>query len=120
MSAMGTTAQFLCEELQKLGATGVVVSTNLPLTPDDRIRPEKPVDPGVAVYFQHHGRSMVFACDKYEGIAYNLQAIAKTIAAIRGIEGWGTSEMMDRAFSGFKKLTATASEQEREGHPGDN
>jgi hypothetical protein len=112
--ATGSTAQqFLHEELHRLGAVGVVVSTNLPLKPDGTIRLDKePVDPGVAVYFQHHGKQMVFACDQYEGIADNLQAIAKTIEAIRGIERWGASELMERAFSGFKRLTATAGEGE--------
>ncbi len=33
-----------------------------------------------------------------------MQAINKTVEAIRGIERWGTGEMMRAAFAGFKEL----------------
>jgi hypothetical protein len=100
-------------ELHRLGATGVVVSTNVPLKADGTMRLDRePLDPGVAVYFQRDDKQVVFACDQYEDIADNLLAIAKTIEAMRGIERWGAGEMMDRAFSGFKGLPATASEGE--------
>ena len=35
-----------------------------------------------------------------------MQAIRKTIEALRGIERWGSSDMMDTAFSGFLQLPA--------------
>lgn len=49
---------------------------------------------------------MVFACDKYNRSEDNIYAIAKTVDAMRGIERWGASDMMERAFSGFKALNA--------------
>lgn len=105
--------KFLMAELNRLGASGVVVSTNVPLKADGTMRLDRePLDPGVAVYFQRNGKQVVFACDQYEDMAENLQAIAKTIEAMRGIERWGAGEMMDRAFSGFKGLPDQASDGE--------
>ena len=34
----------------------------------------------------------------------NIQAIRKTIDAIRGIERWGTGDAMEAAFTGFRAL----------------
>ena len=110
----GTKAhKFLLEELSRLRASHVVVSTNVPLKADGTMRQDRePVDPGVAVYFTRDGKQTVFACDQYESIVDNLYAIAKTIEAMRAIERWGAGEMMERAFSGFKGLPAQASEGE--------
>jgi hypothetical protein len=49
---------------------------------------------------------MCFACDRYKTPAANAQAVRKTIEAIRGIERWGASDMMERAFRGFAALEA--------------
>jgi hypothetical protein len=48
----------------------------------------------------------VLACDQYEQIHENIRAIGKTIEALRGIERWGASDMLDRAFTGFEALPA--------------
>jgi hypothetical protein len=105
--------KLLVAELDRLKASGVVISTNVPLKADGTMRMDRePVDSGVAVYFQRDGKQVVFACDQYDIMADNLQAIAKTIEAMRGIERWGAGEMMDRAFSGFKGLPAKASDGE--------
>lgn len=76
----------------------------------------EPHDPGVAVYFvlKGKGKGMAFACDRYVYVYENIQAIAKTIEALRGIERWGASDMMERAFTGFKALTDGPSENWRE------
>jgi hypothetical protein len=98
----------LVTSLKRMNAKNVVISTNIPLKNDGlpyaNFRP--PDDKGVAVYFQYNGRPMVFACDNYLKIEDNLWAICKTIEAIRGIERWGSSEMLERAFSGFAQLEA--------------
>jgi DnaJ-domain-containing protein 1 len=36
----------------------------------------------------------------------NVRAVGKTIEALRGIERWGASDMMERAFSAFEALPA--------------
>lgn len=100
-------------EVKRLGGTDVVISTNLPLRKDGMPYASgvmKINDPGVAVYFNFKDKPMCFACDKYHHLQDNMTAIAKTIEALRGIERWGASDMMERAFSGFKALPETASE----------
>src|SRR3546814_1489167 len=49
---------------------------------------------------------MTFACDRWDTVRDNVRAIGKTIEAIRGIERWGASDMMERAFSAFEALPA--------------
>ena len=44
------------------------------------------------------------ACDRWNRIACNIWAIAKTIEAMRGIDRWDVSDMLNRAFLGFKGL----------------
>lgn len=49
---------------------------------------------------------MCFACDKWWAVEDNPWAIGKTIAAIRQIERAGSSDMMERAFTGFAAIAA--------------
>ncbi len=90
-------------ELERLGASNVVLSTNVELRLDGHPYASRrpPEDKGVAVYFSYRGKSMTFACDRWNKIEDNIQSIRKTIEAIRGIERWGASDMIERAFSGF-------------------
>lgn len=107
-TGFGAARQFLFDELKRLGAKEIVLSTNIPLRNDGLPRANvTPKDLGVAVYFKRKGRQVVFACDKFTKSHDNIYAIGKTIEAIRGIERWGTSEMMDRAFTGFAALPAS-------------
>ena len=96
----------LFAELRRLGATGIVLSTNIELRQDGLPYSNRriPADPGVSVYFQYKKRPMVFACDQWRSPEENVRAICKTIEAIRGIERWGASDMLERAFSGFQAL----------------
>jgi hypothetical protein len=104
---------FLVAEVGRLGGSSLVISSNLPLKADGTPRMDRePVDPGVAVYFQRRGKPVVFANDKYDLMRDNLYAIARTIEAMRSIERWGTAELMDRTFSGFKALPETAGQGE--------
>jgi hypothetical protein len=83
-----------------------VISTNLPLRRDGLplAGQRQPDDPGVAVYFTYGKRQMSFACDRWTRIEHNMQAIAKTIEALRGIARWGTGDMLEAAFTGFTAL----------------
>lgn len=88
-----------------LGTSHLVISTDIPLRADALPRMDRePMDSGVAIYFQRDGNSVVFACDQYDSVKENAQAIAKTIEALRGIERWGSADMMERAFRGFAAL----------------
>jgi DnaJ-domain-containing protein 1 len=62
---------------------------------------KKPEDSGVAVYFMYQGNMRVVACDKWLTVKENLHAIAKTLEAMRGIDRWGASDMLNRMFTGF-------------------
>lgn len=92
--------------LLRLNAKNIVISTNMPLRKDGGFysSAREPDDPGVAVYFEYKNSQKCFACDKYDFLRDNIRAIAKTIEAIRGIERWGTGDMVDQAFSGFTAL----------------
>jgi hypothetical protein len=108
--AMSESRRQLFAELARLGARRVIVSTNVPLRNDGlpyadaRRRVD---DPGVAVYFEIKGEKTAIACDRWLSVAENMRAIAKTIEAIRGIERWGSGEMVRAAFRGFKALPPT-------------
>lgn len=96
----------LVQELDRLGARNVIISSNLKLRQDGFPYANQPRhdDEGIAVYFTRKGKDMVLACDKFAKREANMRAITKTIDAIRGIERWGSSDLMERAFTGFAQL----------------
>lgn len=98
----------LFNEIKLLGGSLPIISSNMQLRSDGLpyARQSNIDDTGVAVYFTLNGASACFACDKYYKLADNVQAIRKTIEALRGIERWGSSDMMARAFDGFMQLPA--------------
>ena len=107
--------QELFWEVRRMGGKNVILSTNIPLMRDGMPRANyTPSDPAIAVYFSRKGKDVVFACDKYRTVADNIWSIVKTIEALRGIERWGATEMMERAFAGFARLPAKAVETWRE------
>ncbi len=112
VSGFGKARDFLLAEIKRMGGTGVILSTNIALRNDGLpyANTREPNDPGVAVYFQHKKREMCFACDAFKTVRENAYSIGKTIEALRGIERWGASDMMERAFRGFAALTATSHE----------
>ena len=102
----------LATELDLLGATLPVLSSNVELRLDGQPRsgqPE-PADPGVAVYFQLRGKARVLACDKWLTVAGNIAAIAAHIGAMRGMDRWGVGSV-DQLFEGFVALPAPTAGQ---------
>lgn len=95
----------LSEELDRLGARYVTLSTNIELRLDGQPRSGQPEprDPGVAVYFQLKGKATVLACDKWDRAADNIAAVAKHIEALRGIDRWGVGSV-EQAFAGYQAL----------------
>lgn len=111
----GAAVQVLVKEIDRLAGlrrsshetrNSLIISTNMRLRKDGLpyAAQRQPDDPGVAVYFTLKGKHMVFACDRFNLLHDNQYAIAKTIEALRGIERWGASDMMERAFTGFEAL----------------
>ncbi len=105
---LGKAIKDVQEEVRRLGGTGLVISSNLPLRRDGipYANASQPADRGVAVYFRYKQRPMCFACDRWNCVEDNLRAISKTIDALRGIERWGTGQMVEQAFTGFVALPA--------------
>jgi hypothetical protein len=98
----------LANQLKLMGARYVVISSNLQTRQDGLpiAKQAEPRDGGVAVYFERKGKQMVFACDKWDRARDNIRAIGMTIEAIRGMERWGASEMMERTFAAVEALEA--------------
>lgn len=96
----------LMEQIRLLGGKLPILSSDLELRRDGLpyANQREPADKGVAVYFQWKGQQRVFACYRWDRIKDNIRALEKTIEAIRGIERWGASDMLERAFSGFTAL----------------
>lgn len=96
-------------EVKLLRGSRVVISTNVSLRRDGLplAGQRQPDDPGVAVYFlDRAGTQKCIACDRWKKVEDNLWSIAKAIDALRGIQRWGTGDMVDAAFSGFAALPA--------------
>jgi len=100
--------QELLWEIERMNGRLPVISTNLELRGDGLpYSKQRPIlDHGVAVYFTRRGKQLVFACDRWNRIEHNMRSITKTIDAMRGIERWGSSDLMERAFMGFETLPA--------------
>lgn len=90
-----------------MGGRYSVLSMNVPRRVDGSPyasgKPENG-DPGVALYFERKGKQMVFACDRWDQVKDNIRAVQKTMEALRAIDRWGASEMMERAFSAFEAI----------------
>ena len=91
-------------QLELLGATDVVISSNMELTKDGLpyYRQRRIEDTGVAVYFVLNGDEDCIPCDEYFSLEDNLHAVELTVEALRGIERWGAGQIMRAAFRGFK------------------
>lgn len=102
----------LFRELDLMRATQIILSTNVPLRRDGipYSGMRQPEDPGAAVYFtkttQGKREQLVFACDRWKKVEDNIQAIRLSVNALRGLERWGASDMLSRAFTGFTALPA--------------
>lgn len=104
--ALTATRDGLFSQISLMGGRYPVLSSNLELRRDGLpyAQQREPHDAGVAVYFEWKGKQMVFACDRWDKAKDNVRAIEKTIEAMRGIERWGASDMLERALSAFEAL----------------
>jgi hypothetical protein len=100
----------LKDELGRMSARSITISTNIPVKNDGNPYStySKPVDTGVAVYFTVDNKAMALCCDKWNTVEANLRALVMSVDAMRGLDRWGVSEIMNRAFMGFKALPEKA------------
>lgn len=106
----------ILNSLRLLRAVDVVITSNLPTKSNGLpYATGRTDDPGIAVWWMQPkvGRpaaERVMACDRYPLPGENLRAIQLTIDAMRGIERWGASDLVERAFSGFAALPPSSGE----------
>jgi hypothetical protein len=103
----------LLAALRRMGASGVVVSTNIPLRRDGApymSNVAEPMDRGVAVYWTEAKTRAprVMACDAWLTVRENVRGIGLTLEALRAIERSGATELLERAYTGFTALPTTA------------
>jgi hypothetical protein len=98
----------LMDELRKLGATNIVISSNSRVNNYGEVVARKKAidDTGVAVYFDLDGEQRCIPCDRWIHLKDNLHAIELTVAALRGLDRWGTHQVVQAAFQGFAALPA--------------
>jgi hypothetical protein len=107
ITTLGKARDEVYAEIKRLGGINPIISTNIPVKGNGQLYASMRTvdgDEGVAVYFTWHNEQMVLACDKYDGIADNLRAIFLSLDAMRGLTRWGCSDILNRAFKGFKAL----------------
>lgn len=96
-------------ELERLGASHIVITSMLPTRHDGLPyadgRADKD-DTGVAVWCVYEGRERVFACDRWMSPGENMRAIALSIEAMRGLDRWGMADATEKVFAGFAALPA--------------
>lgn len=95
------------QELDRMGAKNVLMSSNLELRMDGRIRADRgePGDPGVCVYFTLKGNPIALACDAYSRVAQNIAALAAHLDATRAIERHGVATAAE-TLQAFQALPA--------------
>lgn len=108
--SFGLARDTLLHSLKLMGAREVILSSNVPLRGDGLpyadFERRRITDPGVAVYFKYKSGQRVLACDRWVSIEHNLRALFLTIEAMRGLDRWGASAVLERAFTGFTALPA--------------
>lgn len=100
--------EFLHAEISRLGGKNLIVSSNIPVRQDGFMYSDaagqKLLDPGVAIYFKWKDRDVAMCCDQYLSVWENVYALGKGIEALRGMDRWGVSNFLDRAFTGFMAI----------------
>lgn len=106
----GVALSELKDELRKLGASNIVISSNIAVKANGEMYANQAAsveDPGVAVYYStDQFKYRVIACDKWLRVYHNAYAIAKAISCLRGLERAGASQILDRVFTAFGALPA--------------
>lgn len=95
---LGSALRNLTKQLELMGAKGLVLSSNCTLGQSNA------PDPGVCAYFTYDGMQLAIPCDRWNNVASNVQAIALTVEAMRGMNRWGAKHMIRAMFTGFKAL----------------
>lgn len=94
--------------LRKRGGSNIVITSNLPLNSKGQPYEAGLIggggDTGVAVWWVEKGREQVIACDHWMRAAQNLSAIERTLTALRALDRYGCTQVVEKAFAGFAAL----------------
>jgi hypothetical protein len=98
------------DEVRRLGGSDLIISTDQKVRSDGEpmAAAKEPEDSGIAIYFKLKGKKVCLACDRWKYLWENVYAIAQTIAAMRAIDRWGVSDLLDRMFTGFVAISPDA------------
>lgn len=98
----------LLEEASRLRGRLFILSTNMELNTKGLPFPKQrlPEDPGVALWFLRGDRQQAIACDRWTTVTGNMRALRATIDALRGLERWGSTAILDRVWHAFDALPA--------------
>ena len=96
----------MLRELGLLGASSVVITTNLPVNKQGQVvtRMKATGSEGVAVYFSRRGNEYVIACDRFNDVWDNMRAVGLSVEAIRRLERYGTRQLLEKALGGLLAL----------------
>lgn len=95
---LNTALNNLRRQVELLGGKSLVLSSNCTLGD------ENPDKCGVVAYFTWNELQVAIPCDRWDRVRHNVQAIALTIEAMRGMERWGAKNMIKAMFTGFKAI----------------
>lgn len=112
-TSIGAARDKLISEIRMLGGSDLVISTNLKLRKDGLPISDQsqPLDRGVAIYFKWRKAPRSIACDKWNRIEDNIHALALSVSAMRGLERWGATDILQKVFQGFTALPAPKGSQ---------
>lgn len=97
----------LVDEIERLGGQDLVITSNLLPRKTDGLPlagQSEPRDPGVAIYFWRKGMLHQMACDRWTKVKDNIRALGLSIGAIRGLDRWGTSGIVEKTIQAFAYL----------------
>lgn len=99
------------QEANLLHARTPMLSLNVPLgphgTPLDGYGEAQPEDTGAALYFSFEGERHAIACDHWQRVEDNIQALAQTIETLRRLQRVGGFDLVRQALKGFALLEPT-------------
>ena len=115
MTSIFNASKAIVQRATSMHFVDVVVTSNMPTRRDGLpySNGREPDDKGVAVWWKSArigGREQVIACDRWKTVGENMRAIELSLGAMAGLDRWGASQIVKRAFAGFAALPPAAIE----------
>ena len=109
-------------QIKLLGGENAVISTDISQLRADGLPMAKyrePDDHGVAVYWYDPETKVQqsMACDRWDAVHHNMRSVELSIDCIRSLGRYGSTDMVRRAFSGFRALPPASGDEIRPAPP---